>query len=69
MLTYNGDGSQHVTGIPARDLTEDELNMIARRYELPTGALIAQLTAQGLYSVVTPPHAVIKDEKPIEEGE
>ena len=49
MLTYNGNG-EHITGIPAQDLSDEDIARIAGDFHLTVDALIEQLTSRGLYS-------------------
>lgn len=52
-LKYNGNGKQHITGIPARDLDQQDLDrLIASGLFVSVDNAIAALTARGLYSVV-----------------
>lgn len=53
ILKYNGDGRQHITGIPARDLDQHDLDrLIEGGLFVSVDIAIADLTRRGLYSVV-----------------
>lgn len=54
-LKYEGQRGAHIPGIPARDLTQDDLIRIIAdfSYKDETDAM-KQLTARGLYSEVKP---------------
>jgi len=52
MLEYRGDGRQHITGIPARDLTEDEIETMANARGCAPADIVDDLTAHGLYELV-----------------
>lgn len=48
-LTYIGNG-KHITGIPARDLTADDISRIAGDLAMPESELIELLISRGIYS-------------------
>jgi hypothetical protein len=50
-LKYNGNG-EWLNGIPARDLSDNEVTQIASDLFISTDDLIRLLTSRGLYSVV-----------------
>jgi 2-iminoacetate synthase ThiH len=52
ILEYQGDGRQHITGIPSRDLTEDEVNALALSRGMALEDVIDDLTAHGLYTLI-----------------
>jgi hypothetical protein len=61
ILRYNGDGKQHITGIPARDLDQHDLDrLIEGGLFVSVDDAIAALTVRGLYSV---PKAAPKPKK------
>lgn len=43
ILEYQGDGQQHIMGVPARDLTEADV--------LPVGTEVRDLMTHGLYKL------------------
>lgn len=49
MLKYMGSG-EHITGIPAQDLSDEEITRLAGVFDLDEDTLIEQLTSRGLYS-------------------
>lgn len=49
MLTYIGNG-KHITGIPARDLTDTDISRIAGELSMPENELIELLILRGIYS-------------------
>lgn len=53
-LKYNGDGN-YIMGVPARDLTTDDIDLIVSRRAImgdDLDTVIEQLTRYGLYSQV-----------------
>ena len=49
MLKYIGDG-RHITGIPAQDLTDEEITRLAGVFDSSEADFIALLIERGLYS-------------------
>lgn len=70
ILKYNGNGKQHITGIPARDLDQHDLDrLITDGLFVSVDIAIADLTRRGLYSVVKvvkPKKSEIADDPAIE---
>lgn len=52
-LTYNGSG-EHITGVPAQDLTQDDITRLAGDFNLSEQATIDLLCSRGLYSAPKP---------------
>lgn len=53
ILRYEGSGTAHIPGIPARDLTSEDMDAIVKSYPFnDENDAISQLTAHGLYSAV-----------------
>lgn len=50
-LMYKGTPPAHITGVPARDLSNDDISRLAADFNLSTEKLIKQLTARGLYAL------------------
>lgn len=59
MLIYDGSG-RHITGIPARDLTDDEITQLARNLSMEEQGFIDLMLERGLYSL---PHAVTESKQ------
>ena len=53
ILKYNGTG-EHITGVPAQDLTQDDIARLAGEYDLTEQATIDLLCSRGLYSAPKP---------------
>ena len=53
-LIYNGNG-EGIVGIPARDLTDTEINALASNLGVTPDELIALITSRGLYSLPAQP--------------
>ena len=52
-LKYEGNGTAHIPGIPARDLSADDITALVESYPFKDeNDAISQLTAHGLYSTV-----------------
>jgi hypothetical protein len=49
-ITYIGDG-QHISGIPARDLTDVEVQRLADEHHMLLPDFVDMLTQRGLYTV------------------
>lgn len=62
MLKYNGSG-EHITGVPAHDLSDEEITRLAGDFNLDEDTLVAQLTSRGLYSVQKPKQSKKKTEE------
>lgn len=50
VLLYRGDSDAHLSGVPARDLTEHDLCRLAFVREVEPAAVVADLIAAGLYA-------------------
>lgn len=50
-LIYKGDGNQHILGVPARDLTDDEVQAIAREWGYSLAETEGLLIKHKLYMV------------------
>ena len=55
------DGSQHIYGVPKRDLTDAEYDALPKWLQ-------AQVDASPLYRKTAPPKAVGRAEKPVDEA-
>ena len=63
-LIYIGNG-KHITGIPARDLSADDISRIAGDLSMPETELIDLLILRGIYSRVPEPPKAAKKIEPI----
>ena len=54
MLKYIGDG-EHITGIPAQDLTDDDIKRIARQSNVSASVITEQLINTKLYELPKAP--------------
>lgn len=52
-LIYKGTPPAHITGVPARDLSNDDISRLAADFNLSPEQLVQQLTARGLYELAT----------------
>lgn len=50
-LIYKGTPPAHITGVPARDLSNDDITQLAANRNISTEQLIEELTARGLYAL------------------
>ena len=62
MLKYIGNGKQHIAGIPARDLEDNELEALAASFYLDVADFIKQLTegTRAIYKAPAPPKKTTK---------
>lgn len=65
-LTYRGNG-EGIDGIPARDLTDDDLIQIAANWQLTVDETKQLLTRRGLYSSPAQSKKTKQPEPPIED--
>lgn len=52
ILKYNGNGTTHITGLPAQDLTHSDVKAYGEIYGLTLEETISALINGGLYSAV-----------------
>lgn len=64
-LKYNGNGGW-ITGIPARDLDDNEVTQLASDLFVSVDDLITLLTARGLYRVESKPQRKPKADLPVD---
>lgn len=63
-LIYQGKQGEYIAGIPARDLTDEEVNRYALEWGYGQDAFIALLTRRGLYARETVTPATLMEEQP-----
>lgn len=68
MLTYKGDGKQHIAGVPAQDLDEDTISRLAADFNLSVEQFKDQLIAGGLYSAPKTKKKSTKEVKDSDDG-
>lgn len=68
-LEYNGDG-EHITGVPARDLTQDDIDRLLESGFFNSKKEATEvLTSRGLYRVVKTRKSKSKDNKTTEDDD
>lgn len=68
-LHYTGDasGQPHISGIPSRDLSPDDVDRVAKRLGLSVAAFVAVATGGGVFSEAAPATPAA-DESPSADG-
>lgn len=50
MLEYIGKRGEHIVGVPARDLTYEDLHIVSLEWHMPVDEVATLLTSRGLYA-------------------
>lgn len=61
-LKYIGKKNQHITGVPARDLEDNEITELAVIFHLTDKSFIDLLIERGIYEAPPPPKKTTKKE-------